>query len=123
MSDTTRRISGSAYATVDGLSLPVAGNPKYRAASVTRETVPGMDGIHGYSEKPQAGMIGFQCRDVLGVGIATFQDMTNVTVELRLNNGKTVTGTGMWLVSAVEVNSADGTFDLAFEGDNVVVEE
>ncbi|MFC0384335.1 phage tail tube protein [Muricoccus vinaceus] len=123
MSDTTRRIAGGAYATVDGLSLPLVGNPKYRPATVTRESLTGMDSVHGYSEKPQPGMIGFQCRDMLGVGIAAMQDWTNVTVELRLNNGKVVTGTGMWNTAAVEVNSADATFDLTFEGDNVVMEE
>jgi hypothetical protein len=123
MSESMRRIAGGSYGTIDGLSVPIAGNPGYRPSSVIRETMTGEDGVHGYSEKPQPGMIKFQCRDMAGIGISGFQDMSDVTVELRLNNGKIVTGTGMWNVTAIEVNSADATFDLEFHGDNVEVEE
>lgn len=120
MSDTSRRIAGGAYGSIDGVGTALVANPKYRLSTVTRESMTGMDGVHGYSEKPQPGMIGFQARDMPGLSIADFENMTNVTVELNLNNGKIITGTGMWLINAVEVSSAEATFDLEFHGDNVV---
>lgn len=119
MSDTTRRIAGLAWMFVDGVQYPVVGNPGYGLSRVERETLAGMDGIHGYSEKPRPGFIRAQCRDVAGASIAAFEDMTNVSVTLQLANGKQVTGVGMWLTSAVEVNSADATYDLRFDGDDV----
>jgi hypothetical protein len=122
MSESMRRISGSSYATVDGLSVPNAGNPGYRASRVIRETLTGEDGVHGYSEKPQPGMIKFQARDMVGISVNDFEGATGVTVELQLANGKVVTGTDMWCVTALEVNGTDATFDLEFHGDLVTVE-
>jgi hypothetical protein len=121
MSDTTRRISGTSSATVGPLSVPVAANPGYRVSNVIRADVVGEDGVHGFSEKPQAGMIKFQARDMAGCSVSDFEGITSETVELTLNNGKVVTGTDMWCVSALDVNSSDATFDLEFHGDNVAI--
>lgn len=123
MSDSMRRVSGTSSATVDGLTVPVAANPGYRTSRVIRATITGEDTVHGFSEKPQPGMIKFQARDMFGCSVNDFENLTSATVELVLNNGKVVTGEGMWCVSALEVNSADATFDLQFEGDNVSVAE
>lgn len=123
MSESIRRVGGMGWATVDGLSVPVVANPTYRASKVIRETVSDMGGDHNYLEKPQAGIIKFQCRDLPGVGIAAYESMSDVTVDVRLNSGKFITGKGMWNVSAVEVNAADGTFDLEFHGNEVTVDE
>ncbi|WP_424138166.1 phage tail tube protein [Roseomonas chloroacetimidivorans] len=123
MSDTTRRLAGGAYLTTDGIGWAVVGEPGYRLSSVTRETMASMSGIDGYSEKPQAPYIKAQVRDMPGLSIADLGDMTNVTVELQLNNGKIVTGIGMWLAGAPEVNSTDATCSVQFEGGTVVISE
>lgn len=50
MSDTSNRLAGTAYVTVDGITVMVAGSFKYSPSRVKRETVMGMDGVHGYKE-------------------------------------------------------------------------
>lgn len=119
MSDTTRRLAGGGSITIDGVAYPLRANPVYRLSTTTRETLPGMDGIHGYSEKPSAAMIKAQLTDVANLSVTDFEGMTNVTIELQLSNGKVITGTGMWVTTAVEVNAMDATYDVTFEGDNV----
>ena len=121
MSDTTRRIAGSGSLTSDGVAFSVVDEPGYRLATRTRETMISMSSIDGYSEKPIAPYIKANLRDMPGFSVADFEDMTNVTVELVLNNGKVITGQGMWNTAAQEVNAGDAKFSVQFEGDNVVL--
>ena len=121
MSDSFRRISGAASLTIDGVSFAVVDEPGYRLATVTRESLVSMSSIDGYSEKPIVPYIKANLRDMPGFSVADFEAMTNVTVELVLNNGKVITGQGMWNTVAQEVNAADAKFSVQFEGDNVVL--
>ena len=54
MADTSNRIAGTAYVTVNGVSVMVEGSFKYQPSTVNRTTLTGMDGVHGYKEKPVA---------------------------------------------------------------------
>ena len=119
MADNARRIAGTAQANIDGVTIPVVGTPTWRVATVTRESLVGMDGPHGYSEKPVTGFIAFQARDTRDILVQGYQEMTNVTVTLILANGKRVTGTQMWNTEAVEVDSSEATLNLRFEGIDV----
>ncbi|QCR38945.1 phage tail tube protein [Nissabacter sp. SGAir0207] len=116
MADTTNRLAGTAKVTVDGLTIMVAGNFKYSPSTVKRETLTGMDGVHGYKEKPQAGFIACQVRDSGGTTVADFNGQTNVSVVAELANGKTIIGSGLWTVEAQEVDSEDAVFDVRWEG-------
>ena len=48
MADTSNRLAGTAYVTVDGVSVMVEGSFKYQPSTVNRSTLTGMDGVHGY---------------------------------------------------------------------------
>lgn len=50
--DTTNRLAGTAYVTVNGVTVMVEGSFKYQTSTVNRTTLTGMDGVHGYKEKP-----------------------------------------------------------------------
>lgn len=116
MADTTNRIAGTAYLTVDGISYALVGEFTYNASSVTRESLAGLDGVHGYSEKPMAGFIAGTLRDAGGLSVAKFNAMTNVTVIAELANGKVVVGRNMWTVESQEVSADDGTSKVRWEG-------
>ena len=116
MADTTNRLAGIAYLSVDGQSYMLSGDLAYNPSTVTRETATGQDGVHGYIEKPHAGYISGTLRDAGGLTVASFNAMTNVTVTAELANGKTVVGRNMWTVDAQEVKTAEGTFDVKWEG-------
>jgi hypothetical protein len=119
MADDTNRLAGVAYIYIDGQSYMLAGEPTYRVSKVSRETLDGMDDVHGYAEKRVAGAIGATLRDARTLSVASINAMTNVTVVLELANGKMITGRNMWSVDAQEVNAADATFQVKFEGKHV----
>ncbi|MBX6382079.1 MAG: phage tail tube protein [Microbispora sp.] len=119
MADTSRRLAGLAWLSIDGVSYPVVSDPAWRVASVTRETLVSMGAVDGYKETIVPGFIEATIRDTASTTVRGFQDMTSVSVTLRLANGKQVSGTGMWTTEAVEVNSTDATFKVRFEGQDV----
>lgn len=58
MGDTSNRLAGTAHVSVNGMSIMVAADFKYSPSTVTRETLTGMDYVHGYKEKPVASISG-----------------------------------------------------------------
>jgi len=119
MADNSRRLAGIAYLTVDGQSYMLAGDFTYGVSSVSRETLTGMDGVHGYSEKPIPGFVAGSLRDAGSLTVAAFNAMTNVTVVTELANGKVVIARNAWTVNAQEVKTTDGTFEVRWESPQV----
>jgi len=116
---TANLLAGIAYLSIDGTSYYVVGEAKYSVASVKRETVSGMDGVHGFKENPQAGYIALKLRDTGGLSVADFNAMTGVTVVLSLANGKTIMASNAWTVEAQEVDVGEAAFDVRFESAKV----
>jgi len=119
MPNDTNRLAGQAYLSVDGVTYMVAGAFEYSPSRVTRETLTGMDTVHGYSEKPQAGHISATLRDSGGLSVASLNDMTNVTVVAELSNGKTIVGRNMWTVETQTAKAEDATIEVKWEGISV----
>jgi len=119
LADTTNRLAGIAYLTVDGSNYTLAGDFAYSVSKVQRETLTGQDRVHGYSEKPKAGSMSGSIRDAGGLSVASFNAMTNVTVTVELANGKTIIGRNMWTVESQEVKTAEATFEVKWEGFSV----
>ena len=119
MADTSRRIAGTAYLTVDGVSYTLQSGLNWSPSQVTRETQMSMDADAGYIEKPMQGFIEGVLRDGKAVTVRDFNAMTNVTVMVELANGKLVVGRNMWTVQAQEVDSEAGTFKVRWESPDV----
>lgn len=117
--DTSNRLAGTAYVTVDGVSVMVVGQFKYRPSKVERSTLTGMDSVHGYKEKPIPAYISCQLRDSGGTTVLNLNEQTNVNVVAELANGKTIIGRGLWTTGAQEVESEEATFDVRWEGADV----
>lgn len=117
--NTSNRLAGTAYVTVNGVTVMVAGQFKYSPSKVARTTLTGMDSVHGYKEKPQAGFISCQLRDSGGTLVAGFNEQTDVNVIAELANGKTIIGRSLWTVNTQEVDSEEAIFDVRWEGRDV----
>jgi hypothetical protein len=109
-------LAGTASITVDGTTHLLAGDFKYSPSSIKRETLAGMDGVHGYKETYIPGSITAAIRDSGGLTVADFNSMTNSTIVVSLANGKTLIGRNMWTVESQEVDSTEAKFDVKFEG-------
>jgi hypothetical protein len=116
MANPTNRLAGTVNLTVDGQVYLLAGEFEYSPSLVTRETLTGMDTVHGYSEKPKAPHISGTLRDSGGLSVAALNAMTGVTVVAELANGKTIIGQNMWAVEDQTAKSTDATIEIKWEG-------
>jgi hypothetical protein len=116
MANTANRLAGTAFLSVDGVSYMLAGDFEYSPSTVSRETLVGMDAVHGYSEKPISGHINATLRDAGGLSVASLNAMTNVAVVAQLANGKTIVGRNMWTVESQTSKVADATIEVKWEG-------
>lgn len=119
MADTTNRIAGTAYLNVDGTDYLLRGNFEYTPSPVKRESIAGMDKVHGYIEKPNVPHISCTITDAGTLSITDLNGMTNVTVVCELANGKTITGRNMWTVDEQTGKAEDGTVEVRWEGPTV----
>lgn len=113
-------LAGVAFLSVDGARQRLVGEFSWSVSTITRETLAGMDGVHGYSEKPQAGYIEATIRDSGDLTVADFRDMSNVTVTCELANGKVVTAIAAWTTEAQVVETERGTFKVKWESGSVI---
>jgi len=112
--------AGAAGATIDGEAIDVAGDCTYDVTTVKRETLLGQSGVQDYSEMPKPGMISFTARDAREMSVAAFMRLTRASIVVQLVSGKSVSGDNMWCVDCQPVKTADGTFEVKFEGRKVV---
>ena len=119
MANTANRLAGTAYLTVDGVTLAVVGDFEYSPSLFSRETMVGSDRVHGYSEKPNVPHISATIRDMGNLSVAGLNAMTNVTVVAELANGKTIIGRNMWTVETQTAKSEDATIEVKWEGISV----
>jgi hypothetical protein len=117
------RLAGTAYLAVDGVTYMLVGDFEYNVAKVTRETLTGMDTVHGFSEKPKAPHISGTLRDSNGLSVASLNAMTDVTLTVELANGKVIIGRNMWTVEDQTAKSTDATIDVKWEGPQGAVTE
>ena len=110
------RLAGTAYLSIDGRNVALVGEFEWDPGTVVRETLVGMDGVHGFKEKPKVGKLKGTIRDAGNVSVTAFNNLTNVTVTCELANGKLVTGRNMWQVGEIPTKAEDATFELSFEG-------
>ncbi|HEY2010529.1 MAG TPA: phage tail tube protein [Rhizomicrobium sp.] len=112
----TNRLAGTAYVTRNGQTLMLVGSCTWSPSLVKRETVAGMDGVHGYKEEPISGFIEMDVRDSGDLSVTDINGGTDDTIELRLANGKTVIGRDMWTTEPQEVDATEGKFKVRWEG-------
>ncbi len=72
--------------------------------------------MHGFSEVPIAGYIEATLRDSGAMTVGDFNEFRCVEVQIQLANGKIVSGANMWNTAALEVRSAEATFQVRFDG-------
>lgn len=113
------RLAGITGLTIDGTAYMVVSDVVWSPSKWKRETLVGLDSVHGFSEVPMQGHIEATLRDQGSISVGDFNDMRCVEVQVQLANGKIVAGANMWNTTALEVRAAEGTFQVRFEGIDV----
>lgn len=113
---TNLRRAGVAYLTIDGTAYDVAGDLAYDPTLFNREGLIGQSGPQGFKEMHKFGVISCKIRDAGNMTVGEFNNLTDSTIVCRLANGKTVSGSNMFQTGEIKVDSAEGTFDVTFNG-------
>ena len=109
-------VSGVCYLKVDGTQYALRGSLTISTDMVEREGVAGMDGVHGYIERPRVPFISADVTDSAGLSLEALQAITDATVTAELKNGKVYLLRNAWTAEARELNAADGQISVRFEG-------
>jgi len=115
----SNRLAGTASVTVSGKNYMLVGELSYDPTTVKRESLVGQDAVHGFKETPKTGKISGTFRDSGDLTVADINGMVNETVVASLANGKTIIGRNMWTAESQEVKTAEGTFEVVWEGPSV----
>jgi hypothetical protein len=110
------RLAGITGVTIDGVAYMVVSDVTWSPSRWKRETLLGLDSVHGFSEVPIQGYIEATLRDQATITVDSFNEMRCVEVQVTLANGKVVGGANMWCTSALEVRAAEATFQARFDG-------
>src|SRR5215472_7376261 len=97
------RLAGITGVTIDGNAYMVVSDVTWSPAKWKRETLLGLDSVHGFSEVPIQGYIEATQRDSGSSSVGVCNEMRCVEVQVMLANGKVVGGTSMWKKSALKV--------------------
>jgi len=110
------RIAGTAYIKVDGNQYTLAGTLTVSPDILTREGLAGLSGVAGYKETPRVPFIEGEFFATENLSLPALQAITNATVTAELANGKTYVLRNAWTAGARELNAAEGTVSVRFEG-------
>lgn len=107
---------GTAYFYVDGQLYELAGTFKIDVGGVIRTAIAGPSGVVGFTERHEAPMVDAEIFDHPGLSITALRAMNDVTVQIRLNIGKTYQLYNAFQVDKLELDAEAGKFALRFSG-------
>lgn len=103
---------------IDGEIYQAKGAFTYGLGRPVREAIVGHDTVHGFKETPIAPFIEGEITDNDELSLDTLAEATDVTVTLRLANGKTIALRNAWCTNpdGLGANTEEGNIAIRFEG-------
>lgn len=110
------RIGGTLFVAVNGVRISVKGNWEVGLGRPKREGVPGMDTIHGYTEKQQVPFFAGDATAGQRLDLPALLDVRDATITAELANGKVAVLRDAWHAGDGVLNTEEGNVPLRFEG-------
>lgn len=111
-----QRFAGVAYIYANGRQLPLRGNMTVSITKFERTGIAGQDGVHGYSEMPRVPFIEVDISKLGDVSVEELDGITEATVTAEAADGTTYILKEAWTAGVREVNTAEGSVRVRFEG-------
>jgi hypothetical protein len=108
-------LGGTAYLKVDGKQYDLHGNLTVYIGDSEQESVVGMDGVHGYTEKPTAPFLEGDLSDSAGLSIEELGAIRDASITVELNSGKVFSFQEAWVMKTPELSVADARMSVRFE--------
>lgn len=111
-----QRRAGIISVQINGEVQDAAGDFEYNLGALKRETMIGVDKVHGFKETPQAPFIKGTIRDRKTLDLKALASMEDVTVTLQLANGKVVVLRNAWFDGDGTAKVDDASIEVSFSG-------
>lgn len=108
-------VGGVGSITVGSRQILARANVSIRIGGKVRETVAGLDGVHGYTETHQAWRVSFDASAMRQLDLQWLKTVDEETVLVELLNGKQAKLFDAWFVGDLELNAGDGQATVALE--------
>lgn len=115
-------VGGVGAVTVNGRRLLARAGVKYRIGGDARETVEGVDTIHGFKVAQKSWMASFDASTLKETDLVWLKEQSDATVLLELRNGRSVQLSEAWQVGDLEVDAVEGQVSVTFESRDGSVE-
>lgn len=112
----TKRVAGTCKVRADSIKLDLGGTVTVSPLSVMREGVSGLGGPVGYKETPRIPFIEVEVITSSSFSLEAVGAITDATVQADLANNKSYILRQAWLAGEPDINAAEGTTTLRFEG-------
>jgi len=113
----SERVGGIIQLKVDGELFQAKGEFTYNINPVKRETVVGVDGIHGFSELPKVQFIEGIITDSGSLDAQALLQIEDATVTLELANEKVISLREAIQVAEGDTTTNEGEIAVRFEGE------
>lgn len=110
-----RRVGGILFLKVDGEFFQAKGEFTYNINPVKRESVVGVDGVHGFKEEPKVIFVEGAITDSDELDLEGFQKIRDATLTLELANGKVIQLREAFYAADGDVTSSEGEIQVRFE--------
>ena len=110
----SQRRGGIIQVQVDGVIQDAKGEFEYDLGHPQRSPIEGVDGIHGFTEKPKVSYIKGTITDRQTLNLASLVDTEDATVTLVLANGKTIVLREAWFQAQGTGKTNEGEIEVEF---------
>ena len=111
----TNRVAGTVYVKIDGKQVRVRGKWTLNPGEPKREAVVGGDGVHGYTEKPQACYLEGEITPTAELNIRELQNVREASVTVEWGAGKGHVLRGAWFAGDGTIDLEEGSMTVRFE--------
>lgn len=111
-----RRVGGILFFKVDQELFQAKGEFTYNINPVKRESVVGVDRVHGFKEEPAVLFIEGAITDSDELDLQDFQAIRDATITLETANGKVIVLRDAFYAADGDVTSSEGEIQVRFEG-------
>lgn len=108
-------LGGTAYVKVNGRQIALRGNLKLRLDKFVGESRAGMDGVHGFIEKPQAPGFDGEFSATSDITITELRALKDSTWVVEMNSGRSATFIEARTTVAMELDGAEGSFNMSID--------